>query len=150
MEITEKLVPKLTLAAIEHRGAYHEIGEKFGQIWGWAKQNQVPVESVLGVYYDDPMSTPEAELRSIAAVSVPESFEWNDKSIQRIEMPGGEVLSYTHRGSYEQLGQVWEQFWTAAEGKGRVLQMPCFEIYLNDCEEVGMENALTELCIPVK
>ena len=99
MEIKEKLVPKMTLAAIEHRGAYNEIGEKFGRVCGWAGQNQVPVKSVLGVYYDDPMSTPEAELRSIAAVAVPESYEWNDPTIQKIEMPGGAAAALASSAS---------------------------------------------------
>ncbi|MBX3095393.1 MAG: GyrI-like domain-containing protein [Fimbriimonadaceae bacterium] len=150
MEIKEKMMPSLTLAAVDHSGAYNQIGEKFGQICGWAASSGVPMQGVIGVFYDDPMATPESELRSIAAVIVPEDYEWDNPAIRKVELPGGEAITYVHKGPYEQLGEVWEEFWTKAEATGRELQMPCSEIYLNDCQIVGMENALTELVIPVK
>jgi AraC family transcriptional regulator len=70
MEVEVKQVDELRVAALRHVGPYPGLGEAFArlsQIAGAAGLFR-PGVFMLGIFHDDPRTTPEAELRSDAAV----------------------------------------------------------------------------------
>ncbi|MEO0322885.1 MAG: helix-turn-helix domain-containing protein [Myxococcota bacterium] len=60
------------VAAVRHVGPYHRIAEAFGTLHGLAGPAGLygPESAMMALYYDDPESTPEAELRADAGLVV--------------------------------------------------------------------------------
>lgn len=68
--VTETEEGPYLLMGIEHKGAYKDIGPVFQKMEQLAKEKQVAGTAYAGVYFDDPQTVAEAELKSIAAVVV--------------------------------------------------------------------------------
>src|SRR5690625_7811305 len=62
---------------------------------------------MLGVYYDDPRTTPADELRSSAALQLPDDVPTPD-GLTEARIAGGRFLKVVHKGSYEALPETWE------------------------------------------
>lgn len=145
----------MRVIACPHKGAYHEIGAAFDKLFGWAGPAGIPVGGAVGVYYDDPGTTPVAELRSAACAIVPDDFQLADTGghpfhLDTIE--GGRFAKATHMGPYEGLGQAWKEFCDVQIPALGVefRHAPSFEIYVNDCNEVAPEDVQTDLYVPIK
>ena len=152
MKVELRQMDAMRIATVEHRGAYHKISEAFARLGQLAGPAGLfgPDTRTLGLYYDDPESTAEADLRSEAAVSVsatadvPEGL--NEKSI-----PAGTYAVALHEGSYQNLGDTWSKLmggWLP-ESEYRIAGVP-FECYLNMPGSVPDEELRTELYIPVE
>lgn len=146
-----KHAPAYRLAAIPHRGPYQEIGPVFEQLGAWAGQEGLirPDAVWIGLYYDDPETTPAAELRSEAAVSVPDAYEPSAPA-RLVTLPAGEYAVYRHVGGYEGLGEVWRGLyadWLPQSGRD-CADSPAYEIYVRMAAE-GVE-AITELWVPLR
>src|SRR4051812_4319754 len=72
VEIENQLQKRV--AVVHHRGSYATISQAFsrlGALAGKAGLFETPVAAMVGIYYDDPTTTPAAELRSDAGLVVP-------------------------------------------------------------------------------
>ena len=150
VDITE--MRELRIATLRHTGPYNRIGETFarlGAIVG-AAGLVTPDTMMLAIYHDDPDTTAPQDLRSDAAISVP-----NDAPIptelaeQRI--PAGRYACTTHLGPYEQLADTWERFmgeWLPRSGQ-RFGQGVSFEVYRNTPGQVPPEELRTDIYIPL-
>lgn len=140
------------LAALPHQGAYTEIGAAFQQIAAmFAARGLWPqARGMVGVYYDDPTSVPEAELRSHAGVRVEEGFEMPDV-LEDVTLAAGEHAVSLYKGPYAGLPDAWSALYGGAlPASGRMpANLPSFEIYLNDPTETAPEDLLTEICVPL-
>jgi AraC family transcriptional regulator len=150
MQIETVQLPRMRLACIRHVGPYQEIGGAFGRLGEWSQTARVPAGKGIGIYWDDPRETPEAELKSDACLVVPDDFTPDEPGITLGELPAGEYATYTHRGGYEGLGEAWGRFIGAVAQSGRMVEGPSYEIYVNDCSEVPKEELITELYHPVR
>jgi AraC family transcriptional regulator len=142
------------VVAIPHRGDYSGIGAAFALLRAYAASKGLPMElsSFIGIYHDDPATTPAAELRSAACLEVPESFEPGEgDSVELFTIPGGEHAVAVHRGPYSGLGEAYR--WLYREwlpGSGRTaVDRPDFEIYLNDCATTPEEELETAIYVPL-
>ena len=73
MEMTFKTLPPMRLATVPHRGSHQEIGpafRKLGEIAGPAGLLAGTSGPMMGLYMDDPRTTPVGELGSAAALPV--------------------------------------------------------------------------------
>lgn len=154
MDVTAKTMPALRLAAVPHTGAYTTIGPAFrtlGQIAGRAGLFEHPDARMIGIYKDDPQTTPVAQLRSAAGVVVSEDVRIPDGLVEE-RVDGGRFACLTHRGSYEKLPHAWRRLSTelmpAAGHRQRAA--PSYERYLNDPTQVPEDALLTEICIPIE
>ncbi len=149
----EKVDPR-TVVALRHVGPYYLIGEKFGQVAGWGARHQVPYGEAIGIWYDNPEVVPAAELRSDACLTVPDGFALppDDLELRITKVEGGEYAVATHMGSYEGLGDAWARFYgQAIPALGRELaETPSFEMYMNDCSKVPIEEVRTDLFVRLK
>lgn len=152
MKVEIKQRPAMRVAAVRHVGPYTEIGKAFEQLGRIAESERLPrapAPSMLAIYYDDPARTAPAELRSDAALVVPENAKL-PKSLAEQRIAAGEYACAMHVGPYETLPSAWRQLlgeWLPASGK-RVAG-PSIEVYHNMPGQVPPEQLRTELCVPV-
>jgi AraC family transcriptional regulator len=150
VEIRE--MPAMRVGAIRHVGEYHQIGkafERLGAIAGPAGLFQRPGAVMLGIYYDDPDTIPQDQLRSDAAIVVAEDVRLPDGLVEQ-RIPGGRYASAEHVGPYEGLVAAWPRLKRAVLESGqRTDARPSYEIYRNNPMTVPKEQLLTEIYLPV-
>ncbi len=150
MEIAVTTIPSTTVVALRHIGPYENIGDKKPQHERWASEHSVEIKSVLGLWHDDPSRVAQAELRSDACMEVDADYVLPDENplgLTVLIIEGGEYAVTTFLGSYAGLGAAWGEFCgsgIAALGR-QIGEFPTFEVYVNDCNAVPVEEVRTDL-----
>lgn len=145
----------IRVAAVRHVGPFQELKGAFEKVCGWAGAKSLfgPGTKVIGIFHDDPKSTPAAELRSDAAVTVNDSIEADpDSGITITEVPGGTYAVGILKGPYEGLEAAYTwiyQEWLPEAGH-RPLPQASYEVYLNDESQVPKSELLTAIHIPIE
>jgi AraC family transcriptional regulator len=153
MHVAIEIQPEKRVAAISHRGPYSAIWQAFdrlGKIAGRARLFETPVAALVGIYYDDPRTTPAAELRSAAGIVVSETAALPE-GLSEARIPAGRYAKTTYVGPYQKLGGVWARFideWLPWSGH-RLASTATYERYLNTPMEVKPEELRTELYMPL-
>jgi AraC family transcriptional regulator len=151
VEIVER--PEMRVAGVRHVGPYHQLHaafERLGTIAGSSGLFARPGVAVLGVYHDTLSDVPEDELRSDAAVTLPDDAPCPDGLAEQ-RIPGGRYATAIHEGSYARLADTWAAVMRTIAGDGHATrQSPCFEIYRNQPGQVPDEELRTELFVPVQ
>ena len=139
------------LIGYSHQGDYMEIGRTFEKISVYASSHNLLHEQTrsIGLYYDDPKTVAKEQLRSFAAVSVPEGVELadDDALLERCEIPGGTCASLLFKGSYAELEKPYDWFfghWLPQSGY-EAMDFPPFEEYLNDPKDTPPNELLTRI-----
>lgn len=154
MKVEITTFPELRVATVHHVGPYDQIPEavsKLGAIAGPAGLYADPAAAMVALYYDDPKSTPAAQLRSDAGLIVSEHTTL-PPSLGDQRIPAGRYARTVHRGPYDELPDVWGRFmgeWLPASGH-RIGDGPTYEFYVNNPHEVPSGEILTELRIPIE
>ncbi len=149
--------PERRVAAVLHVGPYDRIGEAFerlGQVGGpaglFAGTAADDPPEMVAVYDDDPESTPAAELRSHAGVTVAEEVEL-PAGLETLRLPRGSYARATHVGPYDGLGDAWARLlgvWLPASGR-RLGPGGAFESYRNTPGDTAPGDLLTDLYVHV-
>jgi AraC family transcriptional regulator len=152
MNVEKKQMPALRLATLRHIGPYHRISEAFGRLGELAGRAGIlsARPTMLALYHDDPETTPEAELRSDAALVIAEDAKVPQGLVEQ-RLAAGRYARTTHVGPYEELGDAWSRFmghWLPESGE-RMGDGVAFEIYVNNPMEVPKEKLITELYLPL-
>jgi len=69
-----------------------------------------------------------------------------------VDVPSGLFAVTLHLGPYDGLGNTWDGLisdWFPASGY-EIGKGPSFEVYLDDCRVVPVEQVRTEVCMPIK
>lgn len=152
MNVEVKEFPSQRVVAVPHRGPYHQIGGAFERLLQWAgPKGLIGTQSPpLGVYYDDPMQTPEDELRSAACIAAPDVTDLPDGFGWR-ELDGGEYAVARTEVFHNDFAGAWMRFneWLQSNGTWRHTGGPCFEFYLNNAMEDPEKKWILDLCAPV-
>jgi effector-binding domain-containing protein len=83
-------------------------------------------------------------------VAVPISRDIDETEDMKIyEIPGGKMVKITHKGAYDTMDRTYENLYHWIEQNGKSITGPTREVYVNDPNEVGMEETLTEIYAPV-
>lgn len=152
MHVEIKDMNELRTATLRHVGPYNQISEAFarlGEIAGAAGLLNQKC-TMLAIYHDDPETTPEAELTSEAAITIPEDAKIPAGLVEQ-RVPGGRYATTTHVGPYEKLGDVWARFmgqWLPKSGE-RLADSVTYEIYRNTPMDVPKEQLRTEIYLPL-
>jgi AraC family transcriptional regulator len=152
MNVELKTMNELRLATLRHIGPYNRISEAFARLGDVVGPAGLigPESQMLALYHDDPETTPLAELRSDAAISVPEGRAIPETLVEQ-RLPDGLYACVTHVGSYEGLPDAWNRFlgeWLPASGH-RMKDGVSFEIYRNTPENAAKDALVTELYAPL-
>ncbi len=145
--------PERRLAALEHTGAYLEIGksfEKLGTIF--SSRNLWPHASgMVGLYYDDPSAVAEAELSSHAGVAVSADLDMPDDLVE-VQAPAGKMAVMRYQGPYAGLKAAYDYLfgvWLPQSGE-EPRDGPAMENYLNSPTDTAPDELLTEVAVPLK
>jgi len=145
-------VPQQRAIGLIHRGAYNRIGDTFDTLTGeLARQLIAPiVPKLIAVYFDDPGTTPETELRSLAGLIVDPDTQ-SAPPLEESDIPGGRYAVLSYKGRYSGLGEVWKWFYAEAPAKNgfEFRPGPSFELYLNTPADTAHNDLVTELFAPV-
>lgn len=144
--------PARHLAAMPHRGAYHEIGRAFEKLGAAIAARGLlgQVGRMVGVYYDDPSTVPVADLRSHAGLEFPETDL--AAPLEHVHLPAGRHAVLRVEGPYSGLPAAYDRLyagWLPQSGE-EPADSPPFEIYLNTPIDTPQEKLLTEICVPLK
>lgn len=136
---------------LTHNGAYYKIGPLFGQLHGLIHSQNIPAIALLGAYYVDPRTHEEADLRSMAAFTVPDDFAGTVAGLEPFRFEGGRYLVGTFTGSYQDLPSAWQHFVSKSveEHNVKPTEAPSYENYLHH-DEHHPENCVTQLLVRIE
>jgi AraC family transcriptional regulator len=152
-EVTIREQGALQLATIDHKGSYMQIDRAFEQLYGWFASRGLlgATTRSIGVYYDDPFSVEEAELRSRAGLVVDRTFRCEPPLVETM-LAGGRHAVLRHKGPYATMRSAYQWFfgaWLNQSGE-EVADAPVFEEYLNNPRETAPADLLTDIYLPLK
>lgn len=152
-DVAIRTLPARNLIAVPHKGDYQLIGRDFERLFTTlaARGQMGKAGAMIGVYLDDPESTPTAELRSFAAVEFPEDTA-PKAPLEHLTLAAGRYAVLLFKGPYTGLPAGYAQLfreWLPQSGEEPADQ-PCYENYLNNPRETAPEELLTEICLPLK
>lgn len=142
---------KITLAAIEHRGDYHAVGNSFARVQIFLTAHGLPSTRSIGIYFDDPESVPEKELRAEAGLAFEGTLPPHEK-IRAISIPATLCASVLHKGPHAELERAYRHLfrdWLPDSGY-EAADFSCFEEYLNDPRDTQASELLTRVHLPLK
>jgi AraC family transcriptional regulator len=142
----------LRAATVRHVGPYPQIGKAFGQLETAAEGAGLlgPSAVLVAIYYDSPLTTPAAELRSDAGLVVDTGAQL-PSSLTDTEIAGGRYLHLRHVGAYSGLPAAWA--YLREQGlRDHGLQRgpgPGYELYPNNPGNAAVSDLITDIYIPV-
>jgi AraC family transcriptional regulator len=152
-QATIRETPTLRVAALAHRGDYLNIGSTFERLAAMAAGQGLfgPWTRSLGIYYDDPSSTPREALHADACVTVPDGMTPSGE-LQLREIRGGRYAVTLHVGPYAELHIPYTWLygtWLPQSGE-EAADAPSIEEYLNDARIVPASELRTEIWLPLR
>jgi len=152
-EVKVEDAPEQRLAAMAHVGAYNGVSKSYEKVaavftirdlWKHAR-------GMVGIYYDDPSTVPEAELRSHAAVELADDVVVPDP-LEEVLIRGDESAVLVMQGAYTGLQEAYEWLygqWLPQSGRMPADQ-PSYEVYLNSPMDTAPANLLTQIYVPIQ
>jgi AraC family transcriptional regulator len=153
MNVKIEAMPELRVASVRHVGPYNQIPQAFerlGELVDHTDLTGAPGAAMIAIYHDDPEAVPAEQLRSEAALIVPESAVL-PAGLAEQRIPRGLYARTIHIGPYELLGDVWARFmgeWLPQSGH-RLGHGSSYELYRNTPGQVPTEELWTELYLPI-
>jgi DNA gyrase inhibitor GyrI/uncharacterized protein YndB with AHSA1/START domain len=153
MSIQIRELPSIRVGAVRHVGPYHELQAAFRRVGAIAAEAGLfgrEGVSVMGIFHDHSAPVPENEIRSDAAVSVPEGVDVPEGLTEQ-HVPAGRYAHLIHEGSYGGLADSWRRLTEGLGAQGhRPAAGPSIEIYLNAPGQVPDSELRTELFMPIE
>ncbi|MCD4847863.1 MAG: AraC family transcriptional regulator [Candidatus Aegiribacteria sp.] len=147
---------QMRILSVKNKGAYYKIGEAFEKLSDIVTKNNIDIKNSqwLGIFWDDPESVLEKELRSEACVTIEGDIEIPDGvEAEAGEIPGGQYATTRHTGSYKGIGKAWGELcgiWVPQNGY-KPRESACFEIYVKGSECTNDESEyITDLYEPIE
>ncbi|MEM1237077.1 MAG: AraC family transcriptional regulator [Pseudomonadota bacterium] len=152
-DVTIDDTPGFRVAAQGHKGPYPEIARAFEQFGAtMTSRNLWPhTRGMVGIFYDDPSTTPEEELRSHAGAVVTAEMEIPG-DMDEIAIAPGRLAKLRLKGPYSGLAAAYDYFygeWLQASGE-EPADAPSFELYVNSPMDTAPDGLLTDICMPLK
>ncbi len=149
LEATE--VPGRRLAGVRHQGPYPRISEAFARLFPQADAlglSRIAGAVYVAVYYDDPRTTSEDTLRSLAAATVAEDAMIGD--LEDARLPSGRYVRTAFFGPHSDLGEAWRHLNHRREQEGyQRRDGVSFEMYLGQEENAPPDRVRTDLYAPI-
>ncbi len=151
-DVTVRDFEGVRLCGLPHRGDYNAIGSTFDRLVALAGPRGLIAADTrcFGIYYDDPETTPTAERRAFAGLTLPFGRDGGE-GLEVVDLRPGPVAVYLHRGPYADLEAAYRYLYgTWLPGSGREPDdRPSFEEYLNDAKALPATEWLTAVCLPL-
>jgi AraC family transcriptional regulator len=152
-EVTVVDVKPQLVAGIRKRGHYREIAELLPKLYEYAaKKGAQFTAPPLFVCHETPEEAMEADKTGTADIEVAAPIAEKIEETEEIKcytLPGGKMAKIVHKGPYDKCEPTYNKIFAWIEKNGKKIVGPTREAYLNDPNEVGLEEALTEIYIPI-
>ncbi len=150
--ISIKNVDPIKVASIPHKGPYINIGNAFDKVFGALGNRSLDwsMARTIGIFYDDPDSHAEADLRSRAGITVEPDFEIAAPLEEAIVRDGRYAVLH-YKGPYTDMKKAYMWLygeWLVQSGE-EAADAPCFELYLNNPRETPPTELLTDIHLPL-
>lgn len=147
------LKPQLVIG-IRKRGHYREIAEMLPRLYKYASEKSAEFSGMpTFICHESPEEAAEADKTGNAdieiAAPIKERIEGNNE-MSCYTIPGGKMAKIVHKGPYEECEPTYNELFTWIKENNKKIIGPIREIYLNDPREVGPEETLTEIYIPIE
>jgi AraC family transcriptional regulator len=145
-------LPKLRVAAIQHRGDYQLTSRAFERLMTIAATTGLLTRDTrtFGIFHDDPMAVPQPDLRSTVCITVPP--EWTPSGeVTEARIEGGRYATIVHTGPYTELKSAYDwlyQTWLPSSTE-EPRNLPCIEEYLNNPRQVPAKDLQTAVMMPL-
>ncbi|VTS04478.1 AraC family transcriptional regulator [Tuwongella immobilis] len=145
--VTIERFEAIPVVKMRHIGPYEQSGTTFPQLFGWAvSQGIQPLDTVLGICWDDPEICPVERLRFDACLG--STFQPAPGApVQSGIIPAGRYAKLLHRGPYDTLQESYLALvggWVPTT-EYELADEACIEIYFNDPAQTPPEELLTEI-----
>ncbi|MGP9652130.1 AraC family transcriptional regulator [Glutamicibacter sp. AOP38-B1-38] len=160
-EVLNTDIPAIPCLAVRHRGSFLQIDRAYHDLRLWLLANgfDPAAEEMYGIYLSDPSQTPEAELESLACVTVPKGFQSEPRPLSResaaptrYTIRGGPYAVFTHVGAYADMPESYAWLfgcWLPHSGR-KMAEEPVVEHYITRPDEGTPVGMATELMLPLK
>ena len=153
-EVTVVDVKPQLVAGIRKMGYYREIAELLPRLYEYAaKKGAKFTAPPTFVCHETAEEAMEADKTGNALIEVAapiaEKIE-ETKEIKCYTLPGVKMAKIIHKGPYDKCEPTYEKIFAWIKKERRNIVGPTREVYLNDPNEVGLEEALTEIYIPIE
>ena len=151
VEVVEQ--PALRLASVRHVGSYMRVNEAFQRLNDLVTKAGLSNRDtrLVGIYHDDPSTTPENKLRSDAAITISGKTKL-PAGLTELEIPAGRYAHTTHVGPYTGLGEAWNHLrneWLQKNrekpGKGM-----SYDVYRNTPMNAKPDELVTDLYLSLQ
>ncbi len=150
VDITQQAA--LTLATIDHKGDYMEIGAAFEKLIIIGLQHQLLTADtkMMGIYYDNPDEVPTTQLRSKAGFSIlaPNTAP---EGTHITPIDGGKYATIIHKGAYADLKNAYDWLFGVwlINSDETPADRPVMEEYLNNPRDTPPADLLTKIYLPL-
>lgn len=140
--------------AITHIGNYSGICEAFNKLAAWAGANNLWTNTpkMLGVYHNDPMNTPEEDLRSEACLEDLSGIQLGE-GMKHYTISGGKYFVVQVEITMSEYCDAWRKVYTTVQEKGYECDArDHYELYVScagDTQDISTPW-IVNLCIPIK
>ena len=140
----------IDVAAYSHKGDYMGIGAVFEKLFMYGVSQGLATDNTrsFGLYYDDPGSVDQTELRSKACATIPDGVVLTgDDAPEKLTIPGGRYATLLFKGSYAELEKPYNWLfgeWLPKSGY-EAANFPPIEEYLNDPKTTPPNELLTRI-----
>ena len=144
--------PQLRIAAVRHVGSYQKVNEAFNRLHELAASAGIlgPDTKLVGIYHDNPETTPEQKLRSDAGITVGAGARL-PSGLNEVTIPAGRYAHLVHNGPYTELGKSYDKLrkWLGTSGQTPA-DGPSYEMYRNTPMNAKPEELVTDLYMPLR
>ena len=145
-----KDIAPVTVACIDGKGPYNEMGPLFQELYAWIGENHLSMAGTPGIAleYDSPLEVGPANCRYTVCVPIKGAVKGNGR-VKVQTLPKIKAACLLHKGPYSQLPEKWQAAMRWMQENGHMIANVPREAYLNDCWGTPENELLTEIQIPV-
>jgi len=154
-EITVVKVHTQKVIGIRKRGKYELIAQLLPKLYEYATSQGAeftgPPIFICRERTVDEVMKADKEGNADIEIAFPIKQEIQEtQDIKCYDLQGGTMAKIIHKGPYEKCAPTYEKLYAWIQENGNTITGPTREVYLNDPNEVGIEEALTEIYAPIE
>lgn len=149
-EVEIKNVESFTYAAMDFSGSFAQMEKNIGLFMAeFFKQNLMPAGPLLGIYYNDPTTAKEEEIKWAIGFPVVKEAVVNPP-LKKVDTQFKQAAFYLYVGPYEETAKAYEKIMKFIDEKDYKMAWPTYERYLDNPDDVKPAELRTEIFIPVE
>ncbi|KID55067.1 AraC family transcriptional regulator [Pseudoalteromonas luteoviolacea] len=147
--VEQQNIETIELIGLNHIGDYMQIGQAFEKLSLMAAKADLIDQNTrfFGIYFDDPESVPQAQLKSMACITVDKNKLPAKHAFKQLTIPAGNTVSILFKGDYTELEKPYNWLYGQwlPQSQFELADFPPFEEYLNDLKDTAPQDLLTRI-----